>query len=139
MAAGSLVVFRTDEFHTKERRAAMQTILADISADTAGGEKPHAPGDGEWMDERLIECSDGAWLAYRARCQKVDRKIHDIFIARASDGRWYYSTYHFCIHMMVLAGNGQPASLEDFIREYSLKEFDGRSDIALMPTWPAGQ
>ena len=89
----------------------------------------------EWMTEDTVVCRDGSWLAYRSQCHKQDPKVHDIFVARASDGKWYYSDYHFCIGAFVLRSNGQPESLEQFKTDYYLTEFDGSSDAALNPTW----
>ena len=87
-----------------------------------------------WLSNDLILCADGSWLAYRAECYKRDPKVRDIFIAKASDGKWYYSDYHFCIDMVVLDPDGQPESLERFRSQYRLREFDGRSDDALRST-----
>ena len=85
-------------------------------------------------EQDIILCLDGSWLCYRAQCHKQDSKVWDIFVAKASDGRWYYSDYHFCVGMMVLSSWGQPTSLEQFKRRYALEEFDGVSDLALEPT-----
>jgi hypothetical protein len=64
--------------------------------------------------------------------------VHDIFIAKGSDGKWYYTDFHFCVRMMVL--NDQPASLAEFKHRYFLAEFDGVSDAALERSWiPVGE
>ena len=107
------------------------------------GEKPKPLGhfdtsEPEWLTADTIVCRDASWLAYRAQCHKEDPKIHDIFIARASDGNWYYSDYHFCKEMMVLAMDGQPESLQRFKARYFLGRFDGGSDESLQPTWGTG-
>ena len=46
--------------------------------------------------------TNGAYLVYSQLCTKQNPRIHDIFIARGSDGKWYYSTFHFCIEMFTL-------------------------------------
>ena len=79
---------------------------------------------------------NGDWIIYASRCHKQDPRVYDIFIGRASDGKWYYSSYHFCIGMFVLAFDGQPCDLPAFIKQYHLREFDGESDDALQKTWP---
>jgi hypothetical protein len=137
LAIGGLVLFvRPDIYHTRERRAAKEEMIRSINSDLSRTSAPVRPADGEWMDAKGIFNEDGSWLAYRSRCHKQDPKVYDLFIAKASDGRWYYSTYHFCIDAIVLDMNGRPSSLEDFRKDYSLVEFDGRSDEALKPTWP---
>jgi hypothetical protein len=137
LAIGGLVLFvRPDIYHTRERRAAKEEMIRSINSDLSRRNSPIRPAGDEWMDAKAIFNEDGSWLAYRSRCHKQDPKVYDLFIAKASDGRWYYSTYHFCIDAIVLDMNGRPSSLEDFRKDYSLVEFDGRSDEALKPTWP---
>jgi hypothetical protein len=92
-----------------------------------------------WLREDIIVMADGRWMVYQATGHKEDRRIDDIFIGRASDGKWYYSTYHFCVDMMALPrGDGEmpPPDLDAFINEFNLVEFDGKSDAALEKTWP---
>lgn len=138
LAIGGLpyLFVRPDIYHTKERRAAKEEMIRSITGDLSRTISPVRPAGGEWMDAKVIFNEDGSWLAYRSRCHKQDPRVYDLFIAKASDGRWYHSTYHFCINAMVLGENGQPSSLEDFRKDYSLVEFDGKSDEALEPTWP---
>jgi hypothetical protein len=92
----------------------------------------------EWLTADTIVFKDASWLAYRGQCHKEDPKVHDIFIARGSDGNWYYSDYHFCKEMMVLSMDGQPGSLQRFKARYFLGRFDGASDEALQPTSSMG-
>jgi hypothetical protein len=79
---------------------------------------------------------NGDWILYRSICTKQDRRIHDIFIGRASDGKWYYSTYHFCIGLVTLMMMDQSENLPEFLKTYYLREFDGHSDKCLKKTWP---
>jgi hypothetical protein len=93
-----------------------------------------------WMSPGLILMTNGDWIAYTNVCSKQDRRIHDLFIGRGSDNKWYYSTYHFCINMIDLRigteGGVAPATLHEFAKQYYLREFDGRSDESLSKTWP---
>jgi hypothetical protein len=90
-----------------------------------------------WISDDLILMTNGDWMAYRNICAKEEGRIPDLFIGRGSDGRWYYSTYHFCIGMIVLKDMvGQPESLAKFRADCFLQEFDGRSDECLKKTWP---
>jgi hypothetical protein len=99
------------------------------------------PADEEaWLSPQMILMKNGDWIAYASICSKQDSRIHDIFIGRGSDGRWYYSTFHFCRGMVVLImegeTEGQPESLGKFAAAHSVREFDGRSDQCLQKTWP---
>jgi hypothetical protein len=84
--------------------------------------------------------TNGEYLVYAHIDAKEDGRIHDIFIARGSDGKWYYSTFHFCIGMVTLAaevlGPGWNGSISEFATAYSAHEFDGHSDECLKKTWP---
>ena len=90
-----------------------------------------------WISEDLIVMTNGQWIAYRNVCQKEEERIPDLFLGFGSDGRWYYSTYHFCVRMINLKDVvGQPKSLTEFSRTCYLKEFDGHSDECLKDTRP---
>ncbi len=96
--------------------------------------------EGWWVSGELILMKNKEWLIYKNHCSKrAPHNVSDIFIAKGSDGNWYYSTYHFCIDMFVLKHMheyGQPENLKTFISQYSLKQFDGKSDECLQKTWP---
>ena len=87
----------------------------------------------DWFSKSLIPMENGDWIIYAAECYKSDPRIWDIFIGRGSDGKWYYTTYHFCVGMMEL---GQTKSLSEFAEYYAAREFDGKSDACLEMTWP---
>ncbi len=90
-----------------------------------------------WISEDVVLMTNGEWVAYRNICAKEKGRIPDLFIGRGSDGKWYYSTYHFCIGMIVLRTMmDQPESLAKFRADCFLQEFDGRSDECLKTTWP---
>jgi hypothetical protein len=152
LASGGVVFYlheRHDLHHTAYRRDWKNNAIREIRSDIANpkhfierfGAEPAARGDfdtsGEeqWLRKDTIICADGSWLIYRNRCHKEDAKVHDIFIAYASDKKWYYSDFHFCIGAMVVGMRGQSATLEDFRRDFFLVSFDGESDDALDPTW----
>jgi hypothetical protein len=92
-----------------------------------------------WLTDRMICMTNGEWLVYQSHCSKVSpRYINDIFLAKGSNGRWYYSTFHFCVGMCDLAmlQEEPPPNLAMFVHEYNLSEFDGQSDECLKPTKP---
>lgn len=62
----------------------------------------------------------------------------DIFIGHGSDGKWYYSTFHFCVEKCVLQMEPQPDSLAQLVNGYWLVPFDGKSDDCLKITWDGG-
>ena len=138
-----------DRLHTKARKEWKEKEIAGIarrvgdsrwlSAETnrlaANAAKDSSDPDA-WLSERLVRMNNGEWIAYASECTKKDPRIRDIFIGRGSDGKWYYSTYHFCIGMLDLRLNDQPDSLAKFAEQYSLRAFDGSSDECLNLTWP---
>jgi len=96
-----------------------------------------------WISEDLIVMTNGQWMAYRSVCYKEEAQISDLFLGLGSDGRWYYSTFHFCVKMQNLtltvqnlSVTGQPKSLTEFSKQYYLREFDGHSDECLKDTRP---
>ena len=93
-------------------------------------------GYASWLSDHMIVTCKGEWLAYANICRKEAGHIHDLFLARGSDGQWYYSTYHFCIGMLVLKMEEQPEDLAGFARTYFLRTFDGQSDDCQQKTWP---
>jgi hypothetical protein len=95
-----------------------------------------------WLTDRMILMGSGEWLAYKSHCSKeAPHLVKDIFLAKGSDGQWYYSTFHFCVNMVALRmeQETQPPNLAMFVHEYNLRPFDGRSDECLKETqtWPA--
>lgn len=138
-----------DRLHARARKEWKERTIPEIArrvADTnwlasettrlqaRRGEEPDSAG---WFTDRLILMTNGEWMVYGNKCSKEDRRIHDIFIGRGSDGKWYYSTFHFCIGMVTLEMWGQqPASLGQFVDTCFLREFDGFSDDCLRKTWP---
>ena len=101
-------------------------------------EASNQTGDG-WIGTNVLLMTNGEYMVYSQLCSKQNPRIHDIFIAHGSDGRWYYSTFHFCVGMLVATTmdvNGPPGSIAEFSRKYSAHEFDGRSDECLKKTWP---
>src|SRR2546421_512471 len=91
----------------------------------------------------LVLVAAGAWLALRARNTfnplYAAPQIQDLFIGQGSDGRWYYSTFHFCVQKVTLFNEGtQPDSLLQFADGYSLRPFDTHSNDCLQSTWTPG-
>ena len=90
-----------------------------------------------WLTDRMILMRTGEWLVYKSHCNKrPPRNIRDIFLAKGSDGKWYYSTCHFCVGMsaLLMMQEVQPSDLPTFVRLYNVNEFDGKSDKCLEET-----
>lgn len=139
LAATALLInfVKSRPHYTSERREWKNVAIEAIKSDLNKSNNSISANE-DWKTATRIVCEDSSWLAYRAQCYKVDPKVHDIFIAKASNGKWYYSDFHFCVDMIVL--EDQPHSLDDFIYQYFLVEFDGSSDKALDPSWiPVGE
>jgi hypothetical protein len=109
---------------------AVPNEIAEIRAEITKGS-----GDG-WIGASFLLMTNGEFLAYSDINAKEDGRIQDLFLARGSDRKWYYSTYHFCVGMVSIRGDDQPASIAEFSSRYFLREFDGRSDECLEKTWP---
>ena len=139
---------RSDWLDSKARRQWKDNAIVQIAKQTsepAGIVKEietmkTTPSDSEWWDtwisEDLIVMTNGQWMAYRSVCYKEEAQIADLFLGLGSDGRWYYSTFHFCVRMQNLSVLGQPKSLTEFSKKYYLREFDGHSDECLKDTRP---
>ncbi len=89
-----------------------------------------------WAHEHVILMTNGEFLVYSFYHGFNTGFIDHLFLAHGSDGRWYYSTYHFCTRMIEVVGEDQPGSIAEFAKRYSVREFDGKSDVCLQHTWP---
>lgn len=96
-------------------------------------------GQPSWTGERVLLMANDEYLVYASRHGLDSGFVDHLFLARGSDGRWYYSTYHFCNHMNMLLSDPPPRSIAEFASRYAAREFDGKSDACLQHTWPAKQ
>lgn len=109
---------------------ALTNEVTALRAESARGD------DGWWVGTNVLLMGDGKYLVYSDINAKEDGRIHDLFIACSSDGRWYYSTYHFCVSMVSIRVDEQPASVDQFAQTYFVRDFDGTSETCLKKTWP---
>ena len=91
----------------------------------------------QWTGERVLLMTNDEYLVYASRHGFNSGFVDHLFLARGSDGRWYYTTYHFCNSMVAVMSDDPPGSIAEFARTYSAREFDGKSDVCLQHTWPA--
>ena len=94
--------------------------------------------NGDWVGEQMAIMRNGERIIYRNECVHRHQILGDIFVGKASNGRPYYSSYHFCCEMVVPKMEDQPADLASFVQKYYLREFDGKSDEAIKLTWTPG-
>ena len=109
-----------------------------ITNEIAAVKRKSGEEDLAWLSNHLITMKNGEWIVYSAVCSKEPPSVHDIFLGRGSNGKFYYSTFHFCVGMCSLAvlGSDQPTNLLSFAESYFLREFDGQSEECLKSTWP---
>lgn len=88
-----------------------------------------------WTHEQVALMRNGEYLIYASRHGLNSGFVDHLFLAHGSNGRWYYSTYHFC-NGMAGAELDAPASIAEFVSKYAVREFDGKSDLCLQHTWP---
>jgi hypothetical protein len=149
LAYGLAIVTGGERLSTKARKEWKEKAIAEISQVTSDNArllkeietlKTNSSEESEWdrwISKDLILMTNGEWVVCRNIRAKEQGQIPDLFLGRGSDGRWYYSTYHFCVGMIVLKTvTGQPENLAKFKQDCYLCEFDGRSDECLKKTWP---
>jgi hypothetical protein len=152
VSAGAIVAFlaRNDRLHAAPRREWKDQAIARIERRRI--DRPALlleidrirktlattrPLPDAWIGEGVLVMTNGEWILCENICSKEDARIHDLFIGHASDGKWYYSTFHFCRGLTVLRHmeEWQPDSLSQFVKAYWLVPFDGRSNACLKATW----
>lgn len=89
----------------------------------------------KWAGESVLLMKNGEYLIYGFRHGFNNGAVDHLFLARGSDGKWLYSTYHFCNHMNMVAADTPPESIADFAKRYYAVEFDGQSNVCLRTTW----
>ena len=126
-----------DEAITKiERRLRDRQALESEIARIGHALATTRPASDAWIGNDVLVMKNGDWIACQNICSKEDGRIHDLFIGHGSDGKWYYSTFHFCRGKVVLRmEDRQPDSLAQFVDAYWLAPFDGQSDDCLKATW----
>jgi len=135
------VRFGSTFYRAQCRKAWKDRVIPEIArkADDAAWvtrEQALLTKDEDWLSDSMILMASGEWLVYANHCSKSDWRIEDICLARGSDGKWYYTTCHFCIDMMalVMMQDSTPKDLAYFVKRYQMREFDGKSNECLQKT-----
>jgi hypothetical protein len=89
-----------------------------------------------WAHEHILLMTNGEYMIFKFWHGYNSGSVDHLFLARCSDGRWLYSTYHFCNSMAGVSGDEPPGSISAFAKTYFAREFDGKSDECLKRTWP---
>ncbi len=116
-----------------ESARSSETIRRELD-DLKGGPKPNL--DFGWTHENVLLMTNGEYIVYAHRHGANNGFVDHLFLGHGSDGRWLYSTYHFCNRMVAVQGDAPPGSIDEFAERYSARQFDGKSDECLQPTWP---
>lgn len=103
--------------------------LDELKAPARTGEYPH------WTGEHVLLMTNGEYIIYAFWHGSNRGFVDHLFLGHGSDGRWLYSTYHFC-NSMVGANADPPGSIKEFEKTYWAHAFDGKSDECLNHTWP---
>jgi hypothetical protein len=88
----------------------------------------------DWTREHVLLMTNGDYIFYEYRHGANIYFPPHLFLGRCSDGRWLYSSYHFCNSMAMVRSNEPPGSIVEFAKRYSAREFDGKSDDCLKMT-----
>ena len=87
-----------------------------------------------WANEPVLLMTNGEYIIYEYRHRANIYFPPHLFLGHCSDGRWLYSSYHFCLHMNMVRFDDPPGSIAEFAKRYSAREFDGKSDQCLKMT-----
>lgn len=143
MFGGAMVVkYRYEQERTKWKDAALARLAstsmtnAEVLTELDQIRHPTPNLDCRWANEHVILMTNGEHLVYASRHGFNNGFVDHLFLAHGSDGRWYYSTYHFCNSMVGVIGDDPPGSIAEFVSRYAVREFDGKSDACLQHTWP---
>ncbi|GDY19273.1 hypothetical protein LBMAG56_06180 [Verrucomicrobiota bacterium] len=122
---------------TLEQLAGMTATNEVISLELAKlkAEQTSDP-DRDWIADHVLWMTNGEHIIYASRHGLNNGLIAHLFLGHCSDGRWLYSTYHFCNHMAGVLGDEPPGSINEFAKRYAARQFDGKSDECLKRTWP---
>jgi hypothetical protein len=141
-------IFEFAKWKTNWERARWKNVaLAELTALTRTNEVIRQELDGlkqaqevngirRWTGDHVLLMTNGEFIIYAYRHGANDGFPDHLFLGHCSDGRWLYSTFHFCNYMNMVSGEDAPGSIVAFAKTYSARDFDGKSDECLKRTWP---
>jgi hypothetical protein len=98
--------------------------------------EPTRSANRRWAHDHVLLMTNGDYIVYGFWHGANSGFVDHLFLGRASNGLWLYSTYHFCNSMAGILGDDPPGTIAEFEKSYSVREFDGQSDVCLQHTWP---
>jgi len=120
-----LVLRRSGNKYVDGIRAEAFSTVKKLASDEKWIKDNLGKGKEKWLSDHMIAMRNGEWMIYYYRTSKQDTDCcggYDIFVGKGSDGKWYVTKYHFCLHMFVVDFTGQPFDLATFRQEYELIE-----------------
>lgn len=90
--------------------------------------------DSCWAHEHVLLMTNGETIIYEYRHGANIWFPPHLFLGHCSDGRWLYSSYHFCRSLIMVKFDDPPGSIAEFAQTYWAREFDGKSDQCLKMT-----
>jgi len=122
--------WKTEALH----RLAQQSFTNEFILHELEQMKSPASPDLTWANEHVLLMANGEQIVYEYRHGRNIYFPPHLFLGRASNGQWLYSSYHFCNSMAMVQFDNPPASIADFAKKHSVRTFDGKSDACLKPT-----
>ena len=125
---------------TLERLAERMTADAVIGRELEQLRAVPSPNiDFGWAHDNVLLMANGEYIIFAFWHSPYRGFVGDLFLGHTADGRWLYSSYHFCHRMAAVRGDAPPKSIADFEARYFVREFDGQSDDCLHETWLLGE
>jgi len=100
---------------TLQRLAGLSTANEEIRRaldELKAGPKPNI--DFEWVHDQVLLMTNGEYIIFAFRHGANNRFVDHLFLGHGSNGRWLYSTYHFCSMMAGVRGDDPPGSIAEF-------------------------
>jgi hypothetical protein len=117
------------------RLAGLSSTSEVVRTEIAQLKAPTPNLDYGWAHDEVILMTNGEYIVYAWRHGFNSGFVDHLFLGHGSDGKWYYSTYHFCNHMAGILGDDPAGSIAEFTARYWVREFDGKPEHCLKRTW----
>ena len=106
-----------------ERLAALtitnETVRQELEALKAGPTSNMHLG---WTHDNVLLMTNGEYIVYAYRHGRNSGFVDHLFLGRGSDGRWLYSTFHFCWSGLFRMRRDQSMNLPTHIQHARLME-----------------